>query len=159
MVNEVINAVRSLTKWSRSMELILQTCALKYEEKVMDIKFYFCKHCGKIITMVNNANTPTICCGEEMQELEPGVTDGIYEKHVPEVSVNKGKVTVQVGKIMHPMSEDHYIQWILLQTDKGIYMKELTYEDKPKVDFFISKNESIIGVYSYCNLHKLWKNS
>ena len=33
------------------------------------MKFYICKHCGKIIAVVNERAVPTICCGEKMEEL------------------------------------------------------------------------------------------
>lgn len=141
------------------MSEIKNNCSLKYEKNVMDIKLYYCKHCGKVITMVNETITPTICCGDEMQLLEPGMTDGMVEKHVPVVSVHFKKVTVRVGEQNHPMKPEHYIQWVLLQTDRGFSLKELNPGDEPKVVFSLRDDESIVGVYSYCNIHKLWKSN
>ena len=44
----------------------------------MELKFYYCKHCGKVIVIVKNTPVPTICCGEPMAELVPGVTDEVW---------------------------------------------------------------------------------
>ncbi len=123
------------------------------------MKFYRCKHCGKIIVMVEESKIPTICCGEQMIELVPGITDGAYEKHVPVYEVKGDEVIVKVGSVEHPMSEEHYIQWICLETKKGWQIKYLTPDSKPEVCFKICKNEDIIAVYEYCNLHSLWKSN
>lgn len=123
----------------------------------MELKFYYCKHCGKVIAIVKNTPVPTICCGEAMVELVPGVTDAATEKHVPVIQIDGSVVTVSVGQVAHPMQEEHYIEWILLQTDKGIQKKWLKPGDDPKAVFALSEGEKVIAAYEYCNLHKLWK--
>jgi len=125
----------------------------------MEMKFYYCRHCGKIITMINETITPTICCGDVMLELEPGITEGTLEKHVPVVTKHNNMVTVKVGEKEHPMKPEHYIMWILLQTDKGFSVKELNPGEEPKAVFTLSDDEKIMGIYSYCNIHKLWKSN
>ena len=60
------------------------------------MKFYVCKHCGNIITYLNNAGVPVVCCGEKMGELVPGTTDAAVEKHVPAVSIDGNVVTVEI---------------------------------------------------------------
>ena len=123
----------------------------------MELKFYYCKHCGKVIAIVKNTPVPTICCGEAMAELVPVVTDAATEKHVPVIQIDGSVVTVSVGQVAHPMQEEHYIEWILLQTDKGIQKKWLKPGDDPKAVFALSEGEKVIAAYEYCNLHKLWK--
>lgn len=123
----------------------------------MELKFYYCKHCGKVIVNVKSTPVPTICCGEAMAELVPGVTDAATEKHVPVIQIDGSVVTVSVGQVAHPMQEEHYIEWILLQTDKGIQKKWLKPGDDPKAVFALSEGEKVIAAYEYCNLHKLWK--
>ena len=71
------------------------------------MKFYRCKHCGKIVVFVKEVKVPTICCGEPMQELVPSTEDGAYEKHIPVVSVENGVATVKVGEVTHPMLDAH----------------------------------------------------
>ncbi len=121
------------------------------------IKYYYCKHCGKVLVVVNDTAIPTICCGDAMTELVPSSTDGALEKHVPILQQNGNTVTVHVGSTSHPMTPEHYIQWIVLMTDQGIQKKFLCPGDKPKASFILAEDESIIGAYAYCNIHKLWK--
>lgn len=83
----------------------------------MQLKFYFCRHCGKIVAIVKDSGTPTVCCGEEMQALVPGTSDGASEKHIPVIKVSGNTVSVTVGSKLHPSESEHYIEWILLQTD------------------------------------------
>ena len=123
----------------------------------MELKFYYCKHCGKVIAIVKNTPVPTICCGEAMAELVPGVTDAATEKHVPVIQIDGSVVTVSVGQVAHPKQEEHYIELILLQTDKGIQKKWLKPGDDPKARFILDEGEKVVAAYEYCNLHKLWK--
>lgn len=123
----------------------------------MEVKFFYCKHCGKIIVIVKDSVAPTICCGEEMLELVPGTTDAAVEKHVPVVNVEGNKVTVCVGSVAHPMLPEHFIEWIVLVTDKGIQKKKLTPGSEPKAEFALLDGEKVVSAYEFCNLHKLWK--
>lgn len=124
----------------------------------MTVKFYRCAICGKIIAMVKETSIPTICCGQEMTQLIPGTTDGAAEKHVPVVTRKGNIVEVKVGSVEHPMTKEHYIQWICLQTKQGNQRKMLTPNDKPEAKFMIFDDDEIEAVYEYCNLHSLWKN-
>ena len=121
------------------------------------MKFYVCKHCGNIITYLNNAGVPVVCCGEKMSELIPGTTDAAVEKHVPAVSVDGNVITVKVGAVEHPMLDVHYIQWIVLETNKGNYIKNLVPGQAPQASFILTDGEQAISAYEYCNLHGLWK--
>lgn len=122
------------------------------------MKFYRCDVCGKIIVILNDTGVPTICCGESMTELKAGVTDGAAEKHVPVYEVKDGKVTVCVGSVDHPMLDNHYINWICIETSKGYQIKCLKPGDAPKAEFLLAEGESLVAVYEYCNLHGLWKS-
>lgn len=123
----------------------------------MEVKFYKCMHCGNIITFVENKGVPVMCCGEQMKELVPGEVDAAVEKHVPAVTVNGQEVTVTVGSTLHPMLEEHYIQWICLVTEEGIQLKKLTPATDPIAVFSLSPTDKPVAAYEYCNLHGLWK--
>jgi len=120
-------------------------------------KFYICKHCGNIIGLINNAGVPLICCGEEMTELVPNTTDAAVEKHVPVIKVDVNIVTVNIGSVPHPMTEEHHISWVYIQTEKGGQRKTLEPNDKPTLEFSLTKDDKLEMVFAYCNLHGLWK--
>ena len=123
----------------------------------MAVKFYRCPHCGNIIYKVIDSNVPVVCCGQKMEELIPGTTDGAAEKHIPAVSVDGKKVSVKVGSVEHPMVEAHYIQWIALETKKGVSFRHLSHVNAPEAVFVVAEDDEPVAVYEYCNLHGLWK--
>ena len=120
------------------------------------MKFYRCEHCGNIIIKLHDSGVPVVCCGQPMTELVPGATDGAYEKHVPAVTVDGSVVKVQVGEVEHPMMEEHYIQFIVLETSSGYQIKNLKAGDKPVAEFTLTAGDKAVAVYEYCNLHGLW---
>jgi len=79
------------------------------------------------------------------------------EKHVPLVHEEKGKVYVQVGSVPHPMTPEHYIDWIYVLTDQGIRIKPLHPNQEPKAVFPLNEGEVVLEVFAHCNLHGLWK--
>lgn len=118
-------------------------------------KFYICRHCGNIIVKLEDSGVPVVCCGEPMQELIPGTVDAAVEKHVPVVSINGDEVEVRVGEVAHPMIPEHFISWILIITETGFQIKNLTAGEEPVVKF--KTNEKVHIAYEYCNIHGLWK--
>ncbi len=147
--------------------------------------FYRCEKCGNFITFVGDktACTPK-CCGEPMTKLiaktvdseyiagtgQPapeGMGQGIPEKvetpalvesirkHVPDVTVDGEAVLVIVGSILHPMTEDHYIQFIHLETENGGQFRFLKPDSEPKAVFHLA-GEKPVAVYEYCTKHGLW---
>ena len=119
-------------------------------------KFFVCKHCGNMIGLLHDAGVPMMCCGEKMVELVPNTTDAAQEKHVPVATVEGNQVVVNVGSVDHPMVDEHWIQWVYLETDKGGHRKVLNPGEKPNVVFALTEDEKPIAVYEYCNLHGLW---
>ena len=55
-----------------------------------------------------------------MPELKAGVTNAAVENHVPVYTLDGNLVHV-VGEIKHPMLEEHFIEWITLNTNQGVY--------------------------------------
>lgn len=121
------------------------------------MKFYVCKHCKNLVTLLHESGVPMMCCGEKMTELVPGTSDGAFEKHVPAVSVDGSVVTVKVGEVEHPMLENHYIQWIVLETKSGAQIHYLKPGEKPEAVFALTEGDEAVAAYEYCNLHGLWK--
>ncbi len=123
----------------------------------MEQKFLYCKHCGKIVAVVNETGVPVKCCGETMQELVPNTVDASNEKHLPVYTREGNVLTVKVGSISHPMDENHYIQWVSVQTAQGNQRKALKPGCAPELKFLVSEDDELQAVYAYCNLHGLWK--
>ena len=121
------------------------------------MKFYVCNHCGNIVQYVKNKGVPVVCCGEKMTELIPGTSDGAAEKHVPAVKVDGSRVTVTGGSVEHPMLDAHYIEWVILETEKGYQKVELKPDQPPVAEFIVPEGDKPIAAYEYCNLHGLWK--
>ena len=93
---------------------------------------------------------------KKMSELVPGSVDAAAEKHVPVISVEGNKVTVTVGEVAHPMLEEHFIKWIVLETAQGSQRKELKAGEQPQAVFMLTDCDKPVAAYAYCNLHGLW---
>ena len=109
-----------------------------------------------MVAMVKESGVPIICCGEPMKEMIPGTSDGAVEKHVPVIAVDGNTVTVTVGEVDHTMVEEHYIEWVSLQTKQGNQRKALQPGHKPISVFEITDADEVVKAYAYCNLHGLW---
>ena len=121
------------------------------------MKFYICKHCGNVITRLTSSGVPILCCGEEMQELQPGVIEASLEKHIPVVLQNDSFVHVNVGSLPHPMIAEHFIEWIALETERDAQIHWLHPGDAPEAMFALTSGQHAKAVYAYCNIHGLWK--
>ena len=121
------------------------------------MNFYICEHCNKIIIHMKNSGLPIQCCGQRMKLLVPERI-GAPEKHFPEVKIDKNKITIEVSSIEHPMTEEHYIEWIALETSNGNQYIKLSHKDKPKAEFYVADGTKLIAAYAFCYLHGLWKN-
>lgn len=93
---------------------------------------------------------------KHLQLLTTNTTDGAHEKHVPVVKVEGTKVNVVVGEVKHPMLENHYIEAIIVETNKHTHIKELHPGDSPEFSFTLEEDEKLVKVLEYCNLHGLW---
>ena len=122
----------------------------------MEMQFFRCSICGQIVAVVKKTGSPLVCCGKDMEELIPGVTDASHEKHIPVFTVEGNKVSVRVGSTAHPMLPEHYIEWVAIQTKFGNQRKELFPGTEPEVCFTLCEGDEVKAVYAYCNLHSLW---
>lgn len=125
----------------------------------MEQKFYKCSHCNKIIAIVKETGAQVTCCNEVMKEIKPKTNDTAFEKHLPVYTIENNIVTVTVGTTLHPMENNHYIEWISLKTKFGNQRKALKPNTEPKVTFALVDGDEVEAVYAYCNLHGLWLNN
>ena len=118
-------------------------------------KFYICKRCGNLVGLIHAGGGTLVCCGEPMTELTPNTTEASLEKHVPVVTVEGDTIHVAVGSAAHPMTEEHYIQWVYLRTAHGGQRRCLKPGEQPEAVFALH-GDTPLAVYAYCNLHGLW---
>lgn len=119
-------------------------------------QIYKCNVCGNIVEVTHDGAGQLVCCGQPMQLMDPNTVDAAKEKHVPVITKEADKVKVQVGSVLHPMEEKHYIEWIEVITDDKIYRQHLEPGDQPTAEFNI-KVAGALEVRAYCNIHGLWK--
>lgn len=122
------------------------------------MEFLKCKHCGNIIAYVKNTGVKVSCCGEYLDVLIAKDADVGQEKHVPIYHREGNVLVVNIGDVEHPMSEEHYIEWVALVTKSGNQRKMLQPSTKPEVRFLVNEDDEILELYAYCNLHGLWKS-
>ena len=121
----------------------------------MTTKFYKCETCGNVVVKLVDSKVPLVCCGSKMQELVPNTVDASNEKHVPQVTMlENNMIKVEVGSVAHPMSGEHHIAFLYVETDKGGIKVDL--KDKPEAVVALGDAKPLV-VYEYCNLHGLWK--
>ena len=115
-----------------------------------------CDICGNFVGMINDSGVVPECCGQPMRQLVPNTVDAAQEKHVPEIKRDGNTVTVSVGAVKHPMTPEHYIEWIALAQGNRTQRVALTPADQPEAIFNCEAGPVV--VYAYCNLHGLWMN-
>ena len=120
-------------------------------------KFFVCKHCGNFVATIHYAGVKMVCCGEPMAELTPNTVDAAQEKHLPVIEIAGNSVTVKVGSVAHPMTPEHHIAWVILETTDGVQRKCLAETGAPEAKFMLAEGEKVVAAYEYCNLHGIWK--
>ncbi|MFW5768783.1 MAG: desulfoferrodoxin, partial [Spirochaetota bacterium] len=96
-----------------------------------------------------------VCCGEKMKLLDEQTADKTTEKHVPVIEKTDTGYKVTVGTTLHPMTDEHYIEWIELVADGRAYRRFLKPGDEPSAEFCVAA--SSVYAREYCNIHSLWK--
>ena len=117
------------------------------------MKFYRNKETGELITVMDSEQIDLT----GLEEIIPNTVDAAKEKHVPVISREGQTVTVSVGSVEHPMLENHFIEWIILETDAGTECRELKPGEEPVAQFYCAEDCRIVAAYESCNLHGIWK--
>ena len=112
-----------------------------------------CAKCGAMVEVIKDCECDDCgikCCGEQMQVVKPNTVDASVEKHKPEVEVVGNYVVVTVN---HVMEDEHYIEYIALDSDMINAKKYLTIGGVAKAIFPYVPGST---VYAYCNKHGMW---
>ncbi|MCD6108215.1 MAG: desulfoferrodoxin [Thermoplasmata archaeon] len=117
-------------------------------------EIYKCEICGNLVEVLHGGKGQLACCGQPMKLLNTQTEEQGYEKHLPLVEKQNGKILIKIGSIPHPMEEQHFIEMIeAITKDDIILRKYLHPEEKPMVEFDISEADEI---REYCTIHGLW---
>ena len=120
-------------------------------------RIYRCNVCGNIVEVLHSGVGELVCCGEPMELLQEKATDAGLEKHVPVIEAGEKGTKVKVGEVPHPMEENHYIEWVELNTDSESCRQFLSPGDKPEADFEAKGDKATAR--EYCSVHGLWKSA
>lgn len=116
---------------------------------------YKCEVCGNIVEVLHEGPGDLVCCGENMKLYDEKTADSSTEKHVPVIEKSADGYKVTVGSTLHPMKDEHYIEWIELIADGKSYRQFLKPGDEPVAEFCVKA--SSVSAREYCNVHGLWK--
>lgn len=117
---------------------------------------YECGVCGNVVEVLRGRKGELSCCDQKMNLLEEKTADQTTEKHVPVIEKTADGYKVTVGTTLHPMTDEHYIEWIEILTEDRTYVKFLKPGDAPEA-VFCTDAESVTA-REHCNVHGLWKN-
>lgn len=121
----------------------------------MEFKVYHCELCGNLVVKAVDNAGELVCCGQAMDLLEADTVDAAKEKHVPAIKREGNEVSVVVGEVEHPMTEEHYITNIFAVQGDKVQIAYLKAGQEPKATFTVG--DGAVTIYEFCNLHGLWK--
>lgn len=123
------------------------------------LEMYRCEVCGNLVQVILEGDGELVCCGQPMVLLKHKnkENEGL-EKHIP-VFVNKpdDKLEIRVGSTLHPMLNEHYIQFVeTISEDKmHIYLEYLKPGMEPVIT--VDNISNIKSACEFCNIHGLWE--
>jgi len=118
--------------------------------------FFRCPVCGSVIVKHIpkdgiQSDNEILCCGTKMIKLELTQDPQLKKEHEMAFAVFGGffkntiRLTVDDG--MHPMDDDHHIEWMYLRTYQGGQIKYLPLHRSSAAMFMMAEEDS----YVYCN--------
>jgi len=123
-----------------------------------NVIFYRCSVCGNIVMKILDGDQPLSCCGQAMQKLIPNRANASEDSHVPVVAYVGRNLSVSIGVIPHPMTQDHYIQWVFMESSRGGQLCYMEPNKAPETNFILENGVVPYCVYAYCSQHMLWKH-
>lgn len=119
------------------------------------LEVYKCNVCGNIVELLHGGPGALVCCDQPMVLMEENTVDAAVEKHVPVIEIGADSITVKIGSVAHPMTDEHYIEWIELLADGKSYTQFLEPGQAPEATFPVIAKK--VTAREFCNLHGHWK--
>ena len=140
------------------------------------MNIYVCKECDHVAFNEAPASCPVCKAPKKAFKQNDKVFVESAEKskeaavkHIPQIKVNKVcglvpendciDIIVRIGETLHPMTPEHYIQFIDCYVDHKFRARTfLSPETNPAVIFHLQNTTGKVQVVESCNLHGLWKS-
>ena len=134
------------------------------------MKYFVCEDCGHVSFETAPAKCP-VCFMSKFTEKTDAIKDAGLEgkeKHIPVITVTQAcglapdscrDVHVKVGSIVHPMQEDHWIQWIDVYINRTFAARYslLPQSMQPIVSLHLKKEAAgSIRIIESCSKHGRW---
>ena len=119
------------------------------------LEVYKCMKCGILVGVLDGGAGTLVSCDEPMKLRQENVEDAAQEKHVPVIEKTEHGIKVTVGSVPHPMTAEHWIEWVEVIADGKAYRQFLNPGEEPVATFCIKAEQ--VTAREYCNLHGLWK--
>ncbi len=124
------------------------------------LELYKCNICGNVVQVMQTGEGELVCCGEAMELIQPKGNDveELADKHVPVIEKVIEGYKIRIGATMHPMTEEHHINFIqaISKDEKYVKTKFLTLDDNPELQVKC-KCEASLWARALCNIHGLFK--
>ena len=88
------------------------------------MKIYVCKKCGNVILKLEDKTESLDCCNQKMELTTPNTIEASLEKHLPVYEIKDDLINIKVGEVDHPMTDEHYISFIILASDNNYVIKK-----------------------------------
>ena len=112
-------------------------------------KILKCDDCGSIIQVLVEDDGDT--CDAHMLNI-PVQTEGEKApKHKPVVEIDGN------GEAAHPMDDDHYIQFLVIEAGGEQFVKSFKPGDVAEATFTVNSTDDVVAL-AFCNLHGLWSS-
>ncbi len=122
------------------------------------LQMYRCEICGNLVQVILEGEGELVCCGQPMTLMKPDTMENVaLEKHIPVYIQKDNGVEIQVGSVLHPMNDDHYIMFIeSISEDRNRVKLQYLHpgqEAKMLLEQKLGKEKAL----EFCNLHGLWE--
>lgn len=124
-------------------------------------EIFRCSRCGLQLEVTSPGKSgiqPPVCCGIPMSVQKENTVDAAAEKHIPVAEAIADGILVKVGEVPHPMTEEHYIEWIEVINGAYVNRCHLKPGELPQAAFYVPLSPKLI-IRESCNIHGLWKKS
>lgn len=122
------------------------------------LEMYKCEICGNFVEVVLEGEGELVCCEQPMKLLKANTTDAATEKHVPFFVKKDSELEVRVGSVLHPMTDEHYIQFIeVVSKDERYVKRKYLYPNEEPIFTLKGLDIGSLKAIENCNLHGLWE--